>query len=79
MPFIDVSANVWTAVTTTVEDTAVQNRGGRNMYITTLDTAALPLNEGVVIGPDQALVINAGKDVKVSCIGASGQLFYVGI
>jgi hypothetical protein len=79
MPFVNIPKNQWTSVVTTSEDTAVQNRGGKNMYVTTVSTGGLPLNEGYAIAPGHGLVINPGKTVSVAFIDSDGQAFYVGV
>lgn len=79
MPFVTVPADTWTAVVTTTEDTAIQNRGGRTVYITTLATGGLPISEGIALGPEQAIAIISGKSVSVASPGVAGQVFYVGV
>jgi hypothetical protein len=77
MPFVNAGKSQWTSVVTTTADTAVQNRGGRNMYVTTESTGSLPLGEGYVLSPGQGIVISTGKTVSVNFMEGDGQAFYV--
>jgi len=79
MPFVTIPADTWTAVQTTTEDTVFQNRGGRNVYLTTVATGGLAPAEGLVLEPNEAVVVVTGKTVSVSSPAASSQIFYVGI
>ena len=79
MPFVTIPANTWTAVVTTTEDTAIQNRGGRTVYVTTVATGGLGISEGIALGPDQAIAVVSGKSVSVASPSVEGQIFYVGV
>jgi hypothetical protein len=76
MPYVDLTANVWTPVVTTTAPTTVQNRSARVIYIATEDTTLLPLDEGWELSPADAITFGVGVSVEASSIGAAGVLYY---
>lgn len=79
MAITNVPAATWTEVATTTEDTAFQNRGGSMMYLTTVDTGALGLNDGIAVPVGSVAVIGSGKTVSVTFPQGPGAVFYVGV
>lgn len=79
MPFIDLPAGQWTTVATLANDALFQNRGHRNIFITTEPTGDLDLDEGICIGPQEATQVVAGASVSASPAGGTGFLYYTGI
>ena len=79
MPFVTLPSGVWTAAVTTTEATAVQNRGGRTVYLTTLATGGLGLSEGLALGPNETVAVVTGKVVSLCSPTTEGSVFYVGI
>jgi hypothetical protein len=79
MAITSVPEATWTEITTTTEDTSFQNRGGSVMYLTTVATGALDLNDGIAVPPEFAVVVAAGKTVSVSFPQGSGFVHYVGV
>ena len=79
MAITSITSGAWTSVTTTTEDTAVQNRGGSVMYLTTENTAALDLSDGIAVPVGAVVVVNSGKDVSVNFPKGDGHVYYAGI
>lgn len=79
MPYVNIPANVWTEIHTTTEDTAFQNRGGRNVFITTEATGSLDPAEGIAVGPMNIIVVQSGKTVSGYSVGGDLDVFYVGV
>jgi len=79
MTITAVPAATWTSVTTTTEDTAFQNRGGSVMYLTTVATGALELNDGIAVPVGSVAVVGTGKDVSVSFPQGAGSVFSIGV
>ena len=79
MPFVNITKDTWNSVVTTTEDTLVQNRGARTVFITTESTSGKDLDEGIALGSDQAVQIASGKTVSASAIGADGIIFYTAV
>jgi len=79
MPFTTIPAGVWTPAVTTTESTAIQNRGGRTIYLTTLATGGLGLSEGLALAPNETVAVVTGKVVSACSPSSEGVVFYVGI
>lgn len=79
MTITNVTADTWTEVTTTTEDTAFQNRGGSMMYLTTVATGALDIADGIAVPMGSVAVVSTSKTVSVSFPQGSGSVFYVGV
>jgi len=79
MAITSVPASAWTEVATTSENTAFQNRGGSVMYLTTVTTGSLELNDGIAVPVNSVAVIATGKTVSVSFPQGPGSVFYVGV
>jgi hypothetical protein len=79
MPFVNIPANVWTEIEVTTEDTAFQNLGGRNVFLTTEATGSLAAAEGIAVGPMNIVVIQAGKTVSGYSVNGDARVFYVGV
>ena len=79
MPFVAIPKGVWTPVHTTVEDSVFQNRGGQNVFLTTVPTGSLAPAEGVGIGPMGAIVIQAGKEVSAYSPNTDCSIFHIGV
>lgn len=79
MPFVSVPPDVWTPIHTTVEDSVFQNRGGQNVFLTTVATGSLAPAEGVAIGPMGAVVIQAGKAVSAYSPNTDCSIFHIGV
>lgn len=76
MPLDTLTKDVWTAVTTTTADTVFHNRSSRPIYITSEDTTALPIDEGLELLPGDAVVFGTGLDIEASIHDADGVIFY---
>lgn len=79
MAITNVTADTWTEVTTTTEDTAFQNRGGSMMYLTTVATGALDIADGIAVPMGSVAVVSTGKTVSVSFPQGAGSVFSVGV
>lgn len=80
MAFQSVTKESWTSITTTTADTVFQNTSGINpMYITTESTGGLGITEGFYLGPKDAVVITAGKDVSAVSFRYDTDIFYMEI
>ena len=79
MTITAVPAAIWTSVVTTSEDTAFQNRGGSVMYLTTVATAGLELNDGIAVPAGSVAVIGTGKAVSVAFPQGAGSVFSIGV
>lgn len=76
MPFVTLTQDEWTPVVVTSADTVFHNRSSRPMYITSEDTTALPLDEGLELLPGDAVVFGTGLDIEATIPGADGDIFY---
>jgi hypothetical protein len=79
MAIASIPKAAWTEVATTTEDTAFQNRGGSVMYLTTVATGSLELNDGIAVPVGSVAVIGTGKTVSVSFPQGPGSVFYTGV
>jgi hypothetical protein len=79
MAIVSIPADTWTEVVTTTADTAVQNRSGRVMYMTTGDTTSLGLSDGVAVPAGLAIVVGSGVTVSASTIGSDGFAHYMAV
>jgi len=79
MPFVDLPAGTWTTIATLSADSIFQNKGHRNIFITTEDTTGLDLDEGASLGPAEAIQVLSGAVVKGSPAGGPGIVYYTGV
>ena len=79
MTITAIPTATWTEVATTTEDTAFQNRGGSVMYLTTVATGSLELNDGIAVPIGSVAVIGSGKTVSVSFPQGAGSVFSIGV
>jgi len=79
MAITSIPSATWTSVVTTTTDTAFQNRGGSVMYLTTVATGSLDLEDGVAVPVGSVVVVGTGLAVSVNFPQGSGFVHSVGI
>jgi hypothetical protein len=78
MALVALPAGAWTAVVTTTVSTAIQNKGGCPVTLTTEDPTALPRDSGFVLNPGDALAFEDGVTVNGYPVGSGAGVVYVG-
>lgn len=79
MPFVDIPADAWTAVTTTAGSTIVQNRGAGPLYVTGESTASRDRDEGIQLDANVSsgtLYLNTGVTLSAYSVGRPGRVYY---
>jgi len=79
MAITSIPSATWTSVLTTSADTAFQNRGGSVMYLTTVATGSLDLEDGIAVPVGGVVVVGTGLAVSVNFPQGSGSVHSVGI
>ena len=77
MSIVTITPGSWQEVVATTADTAIQNRSQRPLFITTEDTTALPLTDGLLLPPWKAIVVSAAALVSGSVLGGNADVFYM--
>lgn len=77
MPISTVNPGSWTAVFTTVNETAFQNQSPRELYMTTEATGSLGAKDGNLVAPWATIVISGGKSVSAYAHVAPARIYYM--
>ena len=71
MPLLQITTGSWESVgSTTTARTIVQNRGGNPVYVTIEATGSFLDNEGIELGPREAVEFGSGVDIDACCASA---------